>query len=113
METGQVFQKFYGLMTLREGIEKSRNLMTWHVWPRKWEWIKFPLLQKPALIKSAEIVVDVVRRRRNTADGFDRRLCGNVNGGKKVTPYLIERIQDRYGRTILKQDDRICDQLQS
>ena len=31
-----------------------------------------------------------------------------VNGGKKVTPYLIERIQDRYGRTILKQDERAC-----
>lgn len=31
-----------------------------------------------------------------------------VNGGKKIQPYLIERIQDRYGRTILKQDNRDC-----
>ena len=31
-----------------------------------------------------------------------------VNGGKKVTPYLIERIQDRTGKTIFKHDNYDC-----
>jgi penicillin-binding protein 1A len=31
-----------------------------------------------------------------------------VNGGKHVTPYFIERIQDRHGRTILRHDSRTC-----
>ncbi len=31
-----------------------------------------------------------------------------VNGGKKITPTLIDRIQDRRGKTILKHDNRIC-----
>ena len=31
-----------------------------------------------------------------------------VNGGKKVEPYFIERIQDRNGKTILKKDQRQC-----
>jgi len=31
-----------------------------------------------------------------------------VNGGKKITPTLIDRIQDRRGKTILKHDNRTC-----
>ena len=31
-----------------------------------------------------------------------------VNGGKKISPYLIERIQDREGYTIYKHDTREC-----
>jgi penicillin-binding protein 1A len=32
-----------------------------------------------------------------------------VNGGKKVVPKLIDRIQDRNGRTIYREDPRLCD----
>lgn len=32
-----------------------------------------------------------------------------VNGGKKIQPYFIERIQDRDGKTILKKDQRNCE----
>ncbi len=31
-----------------------------------------------------------------------------VNGGKKITPTLIDRVQDRRGRTIFKHDEREC-----
>ena len=31
-----------------------------------------------------------------------------VNGGKKITPTLIDRVQDRRGKTILKHDQRKC-----
>ena len=31
-----------------------------------------------------------------------------VNGGKKITPTLIDRVQDRRGRTIFKHDKREC-----
>ncbi|MEI9986749.1 MAG: penicillin-binding transpeptidase domain-containing protein [Aliidongia sp.] len=30
------------------------------------------------------------------------------NGGKKITPTLIDRIQDRYGKTIFRVDNRAC-----
>ena len=30
------------------------------------------------------------------------------NGGKRITPTLIDRIQDRYGRTIYRHDQREC-----
>ncbi len=32
-----------------------------------------------------------------------------VNGGKRITPTLIDRIQDRNGRTIFRADQRPCD----
>ena len=31
-----------------------------------------------------------------------------ANGGKQIEPTLIDRIQDRYGRTIWQHDDRDC-----
>ncbi len=32
-----------------------------------------------------------------------------ANGGRQVKPTLIDRIQDRYGKTIYKHEERICD----
>ncbi len=32
-----------------------------------------------------------------------------VNGGKRITPTLIDRVQDRNGKTIFRADDRPCD----
>ena len=31
-----------------------------------------------------------------------------ANGGKKIEPTLIDRVQDRYGRTIFRHDKREC-----
>jgi penicillin-binding protein 1A len=32
-----------------------------------------------------------------------------VNGGRKITPTLIDRIQDRVGKTVYRHDDRVCE----
>ena len=32
-----------------------------------------------------------------------------VNGGKRIRPTLIDRIQDRWGATIFKHDQRTCE----
>lgn len=102
-------KKFYGLMTLREGVEKSRNLMT------------VRLAQEVGMDKISEFtkrvgINDNLPELLSMSLGAGETKLINltsayaeiVNGGKKVTPYLIERIQDRYGRTILKQDERAC-----
>ena len=31
-----------------------------------------------------------------------------ANGGKKIVPTLIDRVQDRYGRTVFRHDKREC-----
>ncbi len=103
-------KKFYGLMTLREGIEKSRNLMT------------VRLAQEVGMDKIAEMarrvgINDHLPELLSMSLGAgDTKLINMVsaysvlvNGGKKVTPYFIEKIQDRNGKTIFKKDTRICD----
>jgi penicillin-binding protein 1A len=32
-----------------------------------------------------------------------------VNGGRRITPTLVDRIQDRYGKTIYRHDERKCE----
>ncbi|WP_375655894.1 penicillin-binding transpeptidase domain-containing protein, partial [Bartonella sp. AA83SXKL] len=32
-----------------------------------------------------------------------------ANGGRSINPSLIDRIQDRYGKTIYRHDDRFCE----
>ena len=34
-----------------------------------------------------------------------------ANGGKRIKPTLIDRIQDRWGKTIYRHDERQCDRL--
>ncbi len=36
-----------------------------------------------------------------------------ANGGKKINPTFIDRVQDRYGQTVFKHDDRPCDRCSS
>lgn len=103
-------KKFYGLMTLRQGIEKSRNLMT------------VRLAQDVGMDKVAEYakkmgVNDNLPELLSMSLGAGETKLINmasaygmfVNGGKKITPYLIERIQDRNGLTIYRHDNRICE----
>ena len=102
-------KKFYGLMTLREGIEKSRNLMT------------VRLAQDIGMDKVSEmsrrigVNKNLPKLLSMSLGAGDTRLIDMasaysvlVNGGKKVEPYFIERIQDRNGITIYKRDHREC-----
>lgn len=100
---------FLGPTPLRIGVEKSRNLMTIHL--------------------AQAIGIDtVVEYARNF--GIDEKMPANlanvlgadettlmqltaaygmiVNGGKKISPIFIDRIQDRTGQTIQNADSREC-----
>ena len=102
-------KKFYGLMTLRQGVEQSKNLMTVRLaqdigMDKVAEMAKrvginehLPQYLSSSLGAASARVIDIT-----SAYGII------VNGGKKVTPYLIERIQDRTGKTIFKHDNYDC-----
>jgi penicillin-binding protein 1A len=102
--------EFYGPSTLRLGIEKSRNLMT------------VRLAQSVGMNAVGEIserfnVVERLPRLLSMALGAGEtnllRLTAAygmlVNGGKRITPTMIDRVQDRYGRTVYRHDTRTCD----
>lgn len=103
-------KKFYGLMTLRQGIEKSRNLMTVRL-------AQDVGMDKVAAYAKKMGVNDNLPHLLSMSLGAGETRLINmasaygmmVNGGKKVEPYLIERIQDRSGKTIYRHDRRACD----
>jgi penicillin-binding protein 1A len=102
-------RKFYGPSTLRFGIEQSRNVMTVRLaqdvgMPLIGEYAKrFGVYDSLPNYLSFSLGAGETTLLRMTAaySMFD-------NGGRKIQPTLIDRIQDRYGRTIYKHDAREC-----
>lgn len=105
-----VSKRFYGPTTLRMGIEKSRNLITIRLaraigidkvveYAKKFGISDDLPPQMSVAIGSGETTV----LRLATAFGM------LVNGGKKIEPVLIDRIQDRTGATVYNSDTRPCE----
>ena len=101
--------RYYGPTPLRTGIEQSRNLMTVRL--------------------AQEVGMDVVADYAERFGVYDRmgRYLANAlgsqettlfkmvaayamfaNGGERVEPTLVDRVQDRYGRTLYTHDKREC-----
>lgn len=102
--------KFYGPSPLRLGIEKSRNLMT----VRLAQTLGMETIADYA--KRFGIAKDMPRMLSMALGAAETTLLDIttgyamlVNGGKRVTPTLIDRIQDRHGKTIYRHEGRICD----
>jgi penicillin-binding protein 1A len=102
--------KFYGPSPMRLGIEKSRNLMTVRL-------AQTVGMEKVAQIAESLGVMDNIPRQLSMSIGAGEttllRLVAAyamiVNGGKQITPTLIDRIQDRHGATVFNHDTRPCD----
>jgi len=103
-------RKFYGPTPLRTGIEQSRNLMT------------VRLAQEVGMETVAGyaerfgVYDDLDPYLANALGSAETTLLRMVsayamfaNGGERVEPTLVDRVQDRWGRTIYRQDNRICD----
>ncbi len=101
--------EFYGPSTLRTGIERSRNVMT------------VRLAQDMGMALVAEYarrfgiydnMLPVLSMALGSGETSVLRMAAAygvfANGGREVRPTLIDRIQDRYGRTIFRHEDRTC-----
>ncbi len=100
---------FFGPSTLRRGIEQSRNTMT------------VRLADAMGITKVADLaqrlgIYDHMPHQLSMALGAGETSLLKMttaysmiaNGGKKVEATLIDRIQDRFGRTIFRFDKRDC-----
>lgn len=102
--------EFYGPTTLRIGVEKSRNLMT----VRLAEAVGMGKVVATAKrFGIADRMLPVLSMSLGAGETTVLQLTTAyamlVNGGKRVTPTLIDRIQDRDGKTIYRHDARPCD----
>ena len=101
--------KYYGPSTLRTGLELSRNTMT----VRLAQDVGMPLITEYA--KRFGIYDDLPNYLSYALGAGETTVMRMVtaysmfaNGGKRIKPTLIDRIQDRYGHTIFKHDAREC-----
>ncbi len=101
--------KYAGPSTLRLGIEKSRNLMT----VRLANDMGMPLIAEYS--KRFGIYDDDIRGLASSLGSRETTVMRMVsaysvlaNGGKRINPSLIDRIQDRYGKTVFKHDESVC-----
>ncbi|MDX2027047.1 MAG: PBP1A family penicillin-binding protein [Alphaproteobacteria bacterium] len=107
-------QEFYGPTPLRVGVEKSRNVMTVRLanaigMPGIVEYArKFDVVDEmPELLSFSLGAKETTPLRLATSYGMI------VNGGKKIVPSLIDRVEDRDGKTIWRIDQRDCSNCQN
>jgi penicillin-binding protein 1A len=102
-------QDFLGPATLRVGLERSRNLMTVRVAQAIGMDKVAEMAKRLGVIDNLQPVLAMalgaggttVLRLTNAYSQID-------NGGKKVEPTLIDRVQDKLGLTIFRHDNRPC-----
>ncbi len=101
--------KYYGPTPLRTGIEQSRNLMT----VRLAEEVGMDTVARYA--ERFGVYDDMGRFLANALGSEETTLFRMVaayamfaNGGERVEPTLVDRVQDRYGATVYRHDQRAC-----
>ncbi|WP_281856256.1 penicillin-binding protein 1A [Litoreibacter halocynthiae] len=105
--------RFYGPAPVRTGIEQSRNLMT------------IRLAQEIGMDTVASyaerfgVYDDMNPFLSNALGAQETTLMKMVtayamfaNGGERVEPTLVDRVQDRWGRTVYRHDKRSCEDCQ-
>ncbi len=102
-------RRFYGLSTVRLGMELSRNLMT----IRMAQEIGMPIISEYA--RRFDINRSLRRGLAMSLGAGETTLLRLttayamlVNGGKRIQPVFIDRVQDRFGTTLQRHDKRNC-----
>ena len=105
-----ISRKFYGLITLRRLVENSHNVAAVRLVheitgiKRIMEVLKrFNVYDNPPALYSTALGAG-----ESTLIRIAAAFAMFINGGHKITPTLIDRIQDRYGRNIHLANTRKC-----
>ena len=102
-------KKFYGMSTLRTGLEKSRNLMTVRIAQNLGIDSVVNFSKDLGIYENpSELLSISLGSTETTLLKLTSAYSAFVNGGKLVDPILIDRIQDSEGNTIINNDKRKC-----
>ena len=101
--------KFYGPTPLRTGIERSRNLMT----IRLAQEVGMPVVAGYAerfgvYEEMGPYLANSLGSEETTLYKMVTAYAMFANGGERLAPTLVDRIQNREGQTIYRHDDRDC-----
>jgi penicillin-binding protein 1A len=103
-------ENYAGPSTLRQGLEKSRNLMTVRIaadvgMDKVVEYSR----KMGTSEKMLPVLANALGSTESTVVRMAQAYSTFVNGGKRVIPTLVDRIQDRHGKTIYRHDKRMCE----
>ena len=102
-------KKFYGLSTMRVGLEKSRNLMTVRIAQDLGLKKIINFSKKLGIYENPNELLSIsLGSAETTLLKLTSAYSSFINGGKLVKPILIDRIQDSEGETILNNETRKC-----
>jgi penicillin-binding protein 1A len=103
-------ESYAGPSTLRQGLEKSRNLMTIRI-ANDIGMVKVADYAKRLGVSNnmLPVLANSLGSSESTVFKMTQAYAVLVNGGRQVNGSLIDRIQDRHGKTVYRHDTRPCD----
>lgn len=100
----------YGPTTIRVGLEKSRNLMTVRLAHHLGMPVVADYARRFGVVDDMPLhLANALGAAETTLERMTAAYAVFVNGGKKVAPTFIDRIQDRRGTTVFRHDQRACE----
>jgi len=101
--------KYYGPTPLRTGIEQSRNLMTIRIAEEiGMETVAAYAEDFGVYDPMQPFLANSLGAQETTLFQMVAAYAMFANGGERVEPTLVDRVQDRWGRTIYRHDQRRC-----
>ena len=102
--------KYYGPTPMRTGIEQSRNLMTIRIAQAVgMETVASYAERFGVYTKLQPLLANALGSQETTLFKMVAAYAMFANGGERVEPTLVDRVQDRYGKTIYRHDTRTCE----
>ena len=104
--------KFYGPAPIRTGLEQSRNLMTVRIAQDVGMDVVGEYAERFNVYQDMpELISYSLGAGETTLYNMVAAYAMFANGGLRVEPTLVDRVQDRYGETIYRHDRRGCPEL--
>jgi penicillin-binding protein 1A len=101
--------RFYGPTTMRTGIEQSRNLMTVRLAQEVGMNVVAAYAERFGVYdRMGQFLANSLGAEETTVFKMVAAYAMFANGGQRVEPTLVDRVQDRFGRTIYRHDRREC-----
>ncbi|WGI20652.1 PBP1A family penicillin-binding protein [Amylibacter sp. IMCC11727] len=102
--------KFYGPAPLRTGIERSRNLMTIRLAQDVGMNVVADYAERFGVYNDMQqVLANSLGAQETTLIKMVAAYAMFANGGERVEPTLVDRVQNRWGKTIYRHDQRQCE----
>lgn len=106
--------KYYGPTPLRTGIEQSRNLMTIRIAQEIGMQTVAGYAERFGVYdRLGPFLANSLGAQETTLFKMVAAYAMFANGGERVEPTLVDRVQDRFGKTIYRHDQRVCEDCAS